>query len=363
MSRKSFFKFILFLFLSFFSNLWAKSSKRLHIKKIDVFENEIIIHFDTTPSKTDLKTFEINDRKKKSYKKIFDLKARLDINPIFQKHSILTKIRIAQFQQDVARIVLVNDSEINVKYSLEHKSFKITLKDAPKIAREIKSKGKVVVVDAGHGGKDSGAVAGGKKEKDSVLSIALKLKKKLKAKGYKVYLTRDSDTFIELRDRTKLANKRKADIFISIHANAVSSSQSNLNGIETYFLSPAKSAKAKRVAALENKQNLKDASYFSQNVFLNVLNHKRIIESNKLAIDVQKYMLANLREKFKKVTDGGIREAPFWVLVGAQMPSVLVEVGYITNANDRWRLFNTTYQNEIAKGIAEGIEGYFIKNS
>ena len=365
MSRNSFLKFILFLLLSFFSKLWAKKYTNLHIKKIEVLEDEILIYFNTKLSKTNLKIFELNDKKKKNYKKIFDIKAILDVNSIFQKHSILNKVRIAQFQKNTARVVLVNDVKIDAIHSIENKTLRISLTNAPKISRELKSssKFKIVVIDAGHGGRDGGASASGKKEKDTVLKIAIKLKKELKSKGYRVYLTRDSDKFVKLKDRTKLANKKRADIFVSIHANAVSKNQYKLNGIETYFLSPAKNAKAKRVAALENKQTLENLNYFSKNVFLNVLNHKRIIESNKLAIDVQKYMLSKLRAKFKKVTDGGVREAPFWVLVGAQMPSVLIEAGYITNSTDRWRLFNSTYQNRIAKGIANGIEGYFIKNS
>ncbi len=365
MNRKGFLKFILFLFLSFFSKLWAKKYNNLHIKNIKILEDEILIYFNTKLSKTNLKIFELNDKKKKSYKTIFDIKASLDVNPIFKKHNVLDKIRIAQFQSDTARIVLVNDVKIDSTYSIENKILRINLTNTPKISRELKSssRSKIVVIDAGHGGKDGGASSTGKKEKDTVLKIAIKLKKELKSKGYKVFLTRNKDKFVELKDRTKLANKKKADIFISIHANAVAKAQYKLNGIETYFLSPAKNAKAKRVAAFENRQTLENLNHFSKDVFLNVLNHKRIIESNKLAIDVQKYMLSNLRAKFKKVTDGGVREAPFWVLVGAQMPSVLIEAGYITNSTDRWRLFNSTYQNHIAKGIADGIEGYFIKNS
>ncbi len=367
MNRKSFLKFSLFLFLTFITNMWAKSNKELKINKIEILDSEIFIYFDDVILDSDVKSIEVNDKKRGNYKRIIDLSAQLAIEPILQNHNLIKQIRISQFQSNVVRIVLSDDKEMNLKYDFSESIFKIALDKAPQIAsisRKINTKGKIVVIDAGHGGKDSGAVADRKLEKVCVLDIALKTRAELKAKGYQVYLTRENDNFIDLQNRTKLANKQRADIFISIHANAVPRGQStSLNGIETYFLSPARSEKAKRIAALENKQTLKDVNQFSQNVLLNVLNHRRIIESNKLAIDVQRYMLSSLKDKFKQITDGGVREAPFWVLVGAQMPAVLIEVGYITNANDRKMLFSDTYQSQLARGIADGVEGYFIKNS
>jgi N-acetylmuramoyl-L-alanine amidase len=135
-----------------------------------------------------------------------------------------------------------------------------------------------------------------------------------------------------------------------------------MKGIETFFLSPAKSERAKRIAALENRADISSMGYYSKLTFLNFLNREKIIASNKLAIDVQKGILFNLRKYFKDVQDGGVREGPFWVLVGAQMPSILVEVGYITNPTEAKRLFNPFYQKLIAKGIADGIDNYFLYN-
>lgn len=116
------------------------------------------------------------------------------------------------------------------------------------------------------------------------------------------------------------------------------------------------------MAALENKSDMKEMDYFSKQTFLNVFNREKIIAANKAALDVQQGMLNALRISYK-VRDGGVREAPFWVLVGAQMPSILIEVGYITNPTEAMRMFNITYQTKIAKGIADGIDSYFMKNN
>ena len=221
-----------------------------------------------------------------------------------------------------------------------------------------------IVVDAGHGGHDSGAI-GAKRyyEKTVVLQIAKRVEKHLKKKRFKVKMTRSSDRFVKLKNRTHFANKHKADIFVSIHANAIANKKrfGEVYGVETYFLQTTRSARSKRVAALENSVVLDKSDFLSKNVILNaVLSGPKIELSNKLAIDIQTRILRNVRRKYKGVKDGGVRPAPFWVLVGAQMPSVLVEVGYITNPIERRRIFTADYQNRIAKGIVEGISNYLV---
>ena len=219
-----------------------------------------------------------------------------------------------------------------------------------------------VVVDAGHGGHDSGAIGARRyQEKIVVLQVAKRVEKHLKKKGFKVKMTRSSDRFVKLRNRTKFANRYNADIFVSIHANAIANKKrfNKVSGIETYFLQTTRSAKAKRIAAIENSVVLDKNDYLSNDVILNsVLSGPKIQLSHKLAIDVQSKMLRNLRRKYRNVKDAGVRPAPFWVLVGAQMPSILVEVGYITNPTERSRLFTPAYQDRLAKGIAEGISNY-----
>lgn len=242
--------------------------------------------------------------------------------------------------------------------------------DSAKIAESKKTtinipRDKIVVLDAGHGGKDCGAKVGKVCEKTLVLNISKKAEQILKTRGYKVFVTRGNDKYLSLTARTKFANDKNADVFISIHANAIDKKAKNYstaNGIETYFLSTARSERARKVAELENKDDIEIMNHFSKLSFLNSINSQRLLASNKLAIDVQSGMLQNTRRLYKGTFDGGVREGPFWVLAGALMPSILIEVGYMTNATDLKRLQSKDYQNALAKGIADGIDGYFLKN-
>lgn len=219
----------------------------------------------------------------------------------------------------------------------------------------------LVVIDAGHGGHDSGAICDGKLEKDIVLGITKKLYKEFKSEGYKVYLTRSSDRFLTLGQRTRLADKKDAAVFISIHANAISDTSrfDVVEGVETYYLQKTRDEKSQRIAARENASVLMGQDKLSQDVIIDaVLNGPKIIESHKLAIDVQKNIMENLNDEYDNVKNGGVRPAPFYVLVGASRPSILVEAGYITNPKERKRLFTSSYQEEIAEGIVEGVNRY-----
>ncbi|GAA7860798.1 N-acetylmuramoyl-L-alanine amidase [Helicobacter pylori] len=227
-----------------------------------------------------------------------------------------------------------------------------------------RKKHKKIVLDAGHGGKDCGAMSANLVcEKDIVLEVVKFLHKELKKRGYSVLLTRDKDIYIDLVGRTELANKKSADLFISVHANSIPKhSTSNAHGIETYFLSTARSERARKVAEQENKDDVNLMDYFSKSLFLNSLNTQRLIVSNKLAIDVQYCMLQSVRKNYPDVVDGGVREGPFWVLAGALMPSILIEIGYNSHAIESKRIQSKPYQKILAKGIADGIDSFFSKN-
>ncbi|WP_154443307.1 N-acetylmuramoyl-L-alanine amidase family protein [Helicobacter pylori] len=227
-----------------------------------------------------------------------------------------------------------------------------------------RKKHKKIVLDAGHGGKDCGAMSANLVcEKDIVLEVVKFLHKELKKRGYSVLLTRDKDIYIDLVARTELANKKSADLFISVHANSIPKrSTSNAHGIETYFLSTARSERARKVAEQENKDNVNLMDYFSKSLLLNSLNTQRLIVSNKLAIDVQYGMLQSIRKNYPDVVDGGVREGPFWVLAGALMPSILIEIGYNSHAIESKRIQSKPYQKVLAKGIADGIDSFFSKN-
>lgn len=325
--------------------------------------------FDKKLSTKDIKSFQL--RGKNNYREVFDIKAILSYIPNIKTPIQIDDLRIAQYNEKTLRIVLqrksifkstivIDGTKIDINYGSKTN---IKAKSADKYTNYVKSvaTNKIIVIDAGHGGKDAGAVGSKSEyEKHVVLKLALKTGKILQQRGYKVYYTRTKDKFIRLRDRTQYANKKDADLFLSIHANA--SNKKSFHGVETFFLSPARSTRSKNVAALENKSDIKDMDYFSKQTFLNVFNREKIISANKLALDVQQGMLNRLKAKYSGVKDGGVREAPFWVLVGAQMPSILIEAGYISNTKERKRLFNSHYQNLIANGIVDGIDSYFMKS-
>ncbi len=222
----------------------------------------------------------------------------------------------------------------------------------------------LIVIDAGHGGHDSGAIFEGKKEKDLVLKITKKLYREFRRKGYRVYMTRGSDRFLTLAQRTRIADKKDAKVFISVHANAIANRErfEIAEGVETYFLQKSRDARSQRVAARENASVLQGTDKLSRDVIIDsVLNGPKIIQSHKLAIDVQNGMMRKLNSRYKGVKNGGVRPAPFYVLVGASRPSILVEVGYLTNTKERKRLFTSNYQEYIVKGIVEGV-GRYIDN-
>lgn len=342
-----------------------------NISKVTVEDNQIIIDFKHYIKKDYIHYSE--EKRGGKYYDIFDFDGRFeDASPTKLVMNGVDRIRITQYKYRTLRIELINSFNLKAIYIISKKRVIIKILNR-KIEKENNSKAlpkiennkdKVVVIDPGHGGKDSGAIGVKKRyEKNTVLTVAKYLYYDLKKRGYTVYLTRNKDKFIELRDRTKFANRKNADIFISIHANAVPKSQwQKAKGIETFFLSPARSSRAKRIAAIENKTDMSSMNNSSQNALLTILNQSKITSSQKLGIDVQQNLLYTARKKYKDIQDGGVREGPFWVLVGAQMPSILIEIGYITNSTEGRRLFETSYQRLLAKGIANGVDSYFAKN-
>lgn len=229
-----------------------------------------------------------------------------------------------------------------------------------KATPKTKNHKKIVILDPGHGGKDCGTQGVAQTcEKNIVLSVARLTAQELDKRGYVVYMTRNSDVFIELQRRTEMANEIHADLFISIHANSMPVGSSRQpKGIETYFLSTARTERAINAAALENQ----GMAEYSPTTIASFLTSQRIIASNKLGMDVQAGILKQIKTKYNENLDGGVREGPFWVLVGALMPSILVEIGYNSHPVEAQRLKDIVYQSLIAKGIANGIDSYVAKN-
>ena len=230
----------------------------------------------------------------------------------------------------------------------------------PSLARQLALGVNRIVIDPGHGGKDWGAISCHHvAEKDITLIIARALKENLEAKlGCKVILTRTRDQFVALDERTQIANAAKADLFISIHANA--HVDPSLSGVETYSLNFAKDQESARVAALENAPSHKTLSELKPLLQKLVLTTK-INESAALARQVQRNIVAKLRAKGDKVRDLGVKQAPFHVLLGAEMPSVLIETAFISNAKDECRLNDRQFQQDLVKGITAGIESYLME--
>lgn len=348
-------------------NIQVKSSHKL--KSVMWKDSKLILKFDKNLRNNQVNYFTLYDPTTLKHKYIFDVHASMLSEAQTLRKDGISKIKLAQFKPDTLRLVIEDTSKIKVNFSKSKNELRISLVISDKNKHTYKKplrtdRDKVIVIDAGHGGKDPGAIGYKKyKEKVVVFKIAKELKKLLKSRGYKVFMTRDKDKYVKLSDRTNLSNKKNADIFVSIHANAVPKRNANkAEGIECYFLSPSRSERAKRAAAKENSADLSDMNKYGKNSYLNLVNHHNILASNKLAIDLQRGMLGALNKKYKGVKDAGVREGPFWVLVGAQMPSVLVEVGFITHPKEAKRLATNRYRNTIAKGIANGIERYFAKN-
>ena len=384
------------------------------IKDVEIVGNRLVLSFTKAIKIADLKQFTLKG-KGGSARYVFDFKNTTPRDTYMIKklsHRAIKSFRMSRFDRSTTRLVVEAKKPYKMrhkkpslkKYSITLPSTRVKSKRATKRAvSETKPKSPVdlfislfgknersgankstksassprimsgavkrpkkrytIVVDPGHGGKDSGALGTGNRkymEKAVVLKIAKRVRAHLKALGFKVYMTRSSNRFVKLSSRTKFANRKGADAFVSIHANAVGKKKRNIkHGIETYYLQTSRSARSKRVAAMENSVVLRKKDRISKNVILNLMTGPKIVMSNKLAIDVQRSVLENLHQRYPTVKDNGVRPAPFWVLVGAQMPSVLVETGYITHPAERKRLFSPRYQDLIAKGIARGISNYF----
>ncbi len=312
--------------------------------------------------------------------KSLSLKDHLDIN-----NGLLKGVRVAQYRPRTVRVVFDLAKTEKTKVFYLEDPFRVvvdafgSLYSKKKAAQPcpVPSKGKGngkklslaqqlglcvrrVVIDPGHGGKDPGAMGPtGLKEKHVVLKIAKKLERRLeKELGCQVILTRRKDRYLPLTQRTAIANSRKADLFISIHANAAP--YRKLRGVETYFLNFALDEDAMRVAARENATSEKRIGEL-KSILNDILKNSKVNESSRLAAEVQKSLVSTLRKRYRRVKDLGVKQAPFFVLIGARMPSVLVEVSFISNREEEKRLKSDAYLERIAEGIAKGIKSYVKK--
>jgi N-acetylmuramoyl-L-alanine amidase len=224
------------------------------------------------------------------------------------------------------------------------------------LARQLGLGVKTIVLDPGHGGAQPGCVArDGLLEKDVVLDIALELKQVLAASGFEVILTRESDVAIPIEDRTVIAKQRGADIFISIHANA--SPNRKREGIETFYLNFSPDPAVNEIAARENATSTKNIGLLTE-IIKKIVQNSKIPESQALAESVHKNLLRTLSDKDRPMKSLGVKGGPFWALIGADMPSILVEVSHLSNSREESLLKTPAWRSRIVRGLADGIMDY-----
>lgn len=297
--------------------------------------------------------------------------------PIVVQDGLLRQVRVGQYSADVVRVVLDMSNLTGYSAFLLPDPYRLVIdiqgrKEGEALAslekkreRPLSREGKraqngalrKIVLDPGHGGKDSGAIGvGGVAEKDIVLSVAQRLAKKLKNEmGIEAVLTRRDDTFIPLEDRTAIANAEEADLFISLHVNA--SVNPAARGIETYYLDNTTDEAAIRLAARENATSRKGVTDL-QFILSDLTQNSKLEDSISLAHRLQSALVSVVGEKQGAVKDLGVKKAQFFVLVGAKMPSVLVELFFVTNKDEAFALRRTAYQDAIVEALYQGIKRY-----
>jgi len=310
------------------------------------------------------------------------------LNPILHKKTFLVnnqyinQIRIAQKNQSTVRVVVDLDFTKIKRYRVFHlfDPFRVVIDIYPQTSPGSSSTSKTprspqpaksgyslvrqlglgierIVIDPGHGGNDPGCIGkNGLQEKQVVLDVCQRLQKLLSQNSsWQVVLTRESDILIPVENRTVIANQKQGDIFISVHANANPSKKRS--GVETFYLNFSQDPSVNAIAARENATSTKNISQMKE-IIKKIVQNSKIVESKELAEKIQKNLVKNLSQKYKNVKDLGVKGGPFWVLIGGEMPSVLVEISHLSNPQEEARLKTSAYRQLIAQGIYQGILDY-----
>jgi len=380
---------LLFLFFALTAPAVCKAAENAELREVRFWKSQEYIRFvfDLTKS-VDFTNGKLSNPERlffdlKNTKLSGSLKKTIEVNNEFVKG-----VRIGQFSPDTARIVFDLSSQsynfkilnledparlvVDIFASGAKAKVKEDVKaglgpDAPKTdSRQAQSFiRRTVVIDAGHGGHDPGAVGPtGVYEKNVVLDIAIRVRQILKKTqpSYAVVLTRETDVFIPLPKRAAIANDQKADLFVSIHANA--SSNRKARGIETYLLNATNSEEALKTAARENGVSFKKMKQTQSEmdvILTSLASENKRNESVKLAGNLQKTLIGRVGKRYPQTGEHGtgVKGAPFYVLVGAEMPASLVEVSFISNREEEKLLKTESYRQLLAQSIADGIHKYF----
>jgi len=310
------------------------------------------------------------------------------LNPILHgkredlSNDYLKTVRIAQKNQSTVRVVADINSERIAKYQVWHlfDPFRVVIDiypkepvpkppplESPKPAQPAKEGYSMVrqlglgigrvVIDPGHGGKDPGAIGkNGLHEKTVVLEVCKELKNILSSyNGLEVILTRETDIFLPVESRPVIANQKRADLYISVHANAFPNKKRS--GVQTFFLNFSSDPSVTAIAAQENATSTKNISEMKE-IITKITRNSKIIESKDLATKIQNNLTRTLSTQYKSVKDLGVKGGPFWVLIGGEMPSVLVEISHLSNSQEAERLKSPKYRRLVAQGIFNGIKDY-----
>jgi N-acetylmuramoyl-L-alanine amidase len=322
---------------------------------VDVFQARLnpILHGKTITAKCDyLKEIRIAQKTTTTVRLVAELDfakvERYEVFPLFDPFRIVVDI----FPQEAAAAAPTSPAAPPEK---EVRPPEPT-KQGYSLVRQLGLGVRTIVIDPGHGGEDPGAMSGkGLKEKDVALDVALELRRLLAAQGLEVVMTRETDIYVPLENRTVIANQKKADLFISVHANA--NRNKKKRGVATYFLNFSVDPQVNEVAARENATSTKTIGEMADTLKRIVQNCK-IVESLDAADKIQRNLVKCLSGNYDSVVSMGVRGGPFWVLIGGDMPSVLVEISHLSHAQEAERLRSPAYRKKAAQGIYEGVLEY-----
>lgn len=377
----------LFILLNFISFLFSCLFLAAGSPQVEIYDLRSYTHPTHTRIVVDIgKLREFSSAELKAPDRIYVDIYHVRLNPILHgktfsaKCEYLKEIRIAQRTPTTVRVVAELDFAKVERYQVFplFDPFRVVIDIFPKhgpspaekppqppqptsagysLARQLGLGVQTVVIDPGHGGHDPGAISRkGQMEKDIVLVVALELQKLLETgKGLRAVLTRESDIYLPLENRTVIANQQNGDLFISIHANAHRNRKRQ--GVETFYLNFSPDPQVNEIAAQENATSTKTISEM-QATIKKIVQNSKILESRELAEKIQTNLVKCLSLKYGAVESLGVKGGPFWVLIGGEMPSVLVEISHLSNAQEEERLRSPAYRRQIAQGIYEGILEY-----
>lgn len=367
----------IFLILGIFTHLFSQSPED---NRIEIYN----LRYHTHPSFTRI-VIDVGELREyffdelKSPDRVFVDVFQAKLNPILHTKTVnlnneyIHEIRIAQKNHTTVRTAVDLDFSKIDQYRVWHlpDPFRIIIdiypvknSSTPKptdsgysMARQLGLGIKRIVIDPGHGGKDPGCIGSqNTQEKNVVLDIATRLKNLLSAKqGLEVIMTRETDIFVPVENRPVIANQKKADLFVSIHANA--NPRKNYFGTATFFLNFSTDPSVNAIAARENATSTKSIGDMKE-IITKIAQNSKIKESKELAENIQQCLTSNLKKSYKYTQDLGVKGGPFWVLIGGEMPSVLVETLHLSNSREEALLRTPEYRQKIAEGIYQGIIQY-----